>query len=191
MTSSKRDTKRRKGTTSGIKWGKICRRRLAGWRGSSSIWPNPRLRGKVTRVTSMARWRVRRVACEFFWLTWLDSVDDDSPARIIRDDTLLRGGGHKNLYYDAKFGEEHRRRPGFFSGLIEAYVLGLAWVAQYYYQGCPSWSWYVYLLYLLLSLIQNYQVLSLSLCALRLRFCGAYPRHLCWIQSLWAIQAFG
>lgn len=70
-------------------------------------------------------------------------VDDDSPVRIIRDDTLLHGGGHKNLYYDAKFGEEHRRDSTFFPSLIESYVLGLAWVAQYYYQGCPSWSWYV------------------------------------------------
>ncbi len=31
---------------------------------------------------------------------------------------------------------------GFRNNVAKAYVEGLAWVLRYYFQGCPSWTWY-------------------------------------------------
>lgn len=33
-------------------------------------------------------------------------------------------------------------RKGFRNNVAKAYVEGLAWVLRYYFQGCPSWTWY-------------------------------------------------
>lgn len=33
-------------------------------------------------------------------------------------------------------------REGFRNNVAKAYVEGLAWVLRYYFQGCPSWTWY-------------------------------------------------
>lgn len=35
-----------------------------------------------------------------------------------------------------------REREGFRDNVAMAYVEGLAWVLRYYFQGCPSWTWY-------------------------------------------------
>ncbi|XP_065051602.1 5'-3' exoribonuclease 2-like [Rhopilema esculentum] len=69
--------------------------------------------------------------------------EDEEPA----DDVRLWEDGWRERYYLQKFGvstelsgyktyEEFRKEVGW------AYVRGLCWVLQYYYQGCPSWKWY-------------------------------------------------
>lgn len=52
--------------------------------------------------------------------------------------------GWRDRYYLAKMGldrhrAEHRKA---LDALFKCYTEGLAWVFQYYYQGCASWSWY-------------------------------------------------
>jgi 5'-3' exoribonuclease 2 len=58
------------------------------------------------------------------------------------DDVRLGEPGWKERYYSKKFriqkeetSEEKRR-------VVQSYVEGLMWVMKYYYEGCPSWSWY-------------------------------------------------
>jgi 5'-3' exoribonuclease 2 len=57
--------------------------------------------------------------------------------------TLLRlwEAGYKERYYEQKFGVklddvEFRR------ACAKSYVEGLSWVLAYYYNGCPSWTWF-------------------------------------------------
>ncbi|KAI9814878.1 MAG: 5'-3' exoribonuclease 2 [Phylliscum demangeonii] len=62
---------------------------------------------------------------------------DDSTADTVR----LWEEGYADRYYEQKFGVdpqdiEFRRK------VSRAYVEGLAWVLLYYFQGCPSWTWY-------------------------------------------------
>lgn len=57
------------------------------------------------------------------------------------DNVRLWEDGYQDRYYQQKFGKD----PGdieFRHGVARAYVEGLAWVLQYYFQGCPSWEWY-------------------------------------------------
>ncbi|KAH7726865.1 5'-3' exoribonuclease 2 [Aphelenchoides avenae] len=66
-----------------------------------------------------------------------DSDSEEEPA----DDIRLYQEGWKNRYYQAKFGvsesdAEFRRK------VAHAYVEGIIWTYQYYYRGCPSWTWY-------------------------------------------------
>ncbi|KAG6866523.1 hypothetical protein C0991_003067 [Blastosporella zonata] len=49
--------------------------------------------------------------------------------------------GYKERYYRQKFGVELTDTE-FRKGVTKAYVEGLSWVLQYYYQGTPSWQWY-------------------------------------------------
>ena len=53
--------------------------------------------------------------------------------------------GWKQKYYWSKlsftFDDISERRDGF-RKFIQSYVEGLCWVLLYYYDGCPSWSWY-------------------------------------------------
>ncbi|KAI9835377.1 MAG: 5'-3' exoribonuclease 2 [Thelocarpon superellum] len=57
------------------------------------------------------------------------------------DDVRLWEVGYADRYYERKFHAdphdiEFRHR------VARAYVEGLAWVLLYYFQGCPSWTWY-------------------------------------------------
>lgn len=49
--------------------------------------------------------------------------------------------GWKKRYYSEKFKKESLD-PNFKKKLTLSYVKGLCWVLLYYYQGCPSWSWF-------------------------------------------------
>lgn len=47
----------------------------------------------------------------------------------------------KNIYYLSKFNikpEEKERKDE----IVQYYIQGLMWVLDYYYRGCPSWSWF-------------------------------------------------
>lgn len=68
--------------------------------------------------------------------TPVDATADgpDDPVRLWEE-------GYQDRYYQLKF----HRSPGdieFRREVAYAYVEGLAWVLQYYFQGCPSWDWY-------------------------------------------------
>ncbi|XP_065556350.1 5'-3' exoribonuclease 2 homolog [Artemia franciscana] len=57
------------------------------------------------------------------------------------DEVRLWEDGFKDRYYESKFhvlpdNLDFREHVG------HEYLLGLAWVLQYYYQGCPSWEWF-------------------------------------------------
>lgn len=64
--------------------------------------------------------------------------DPDEPAE---DTVKLWEEGYADRYYEQKFKKapsdvEFRHQVG------RDYVIGLAWVLLYYFQGCPSWTWY-------------------------------------------------
>ncbi|KAM3487128.1 hypothetical protein MY3957_009581 [Beauveria namnaoensis] len=64
----------------------------------------------------------------------------DKP-ETLADPVRLWEDGYADRYYQLKF----HRDPGdisFRTHVAHAYVEGLAWVLQYYFQGCPSWEWY-------------------------------------------------
>ena len=70
------------------------------------------------------------------------------------DSVRLWEPGHKERYYEQKFGVDYHNdvefRKTYFSSLVllilaslvQKYVEGFCWVLLYYYQGCPSWTWY-------------------------------------------------
>ena len=63
--------------------------------------------------------------------------DDELPPDTVR----LWEPGYADRYYEQKFGvspddKEFRRK------VARSYAEGLAWVLLYYFQGCPSWTWY-------------------------------------------------
>ena len=63
--------------------------------------------------------------------------DDDLP----EDTVKLWEPGYADRYYEQKFGvspSDHEFRHK----VARAYAEGLAWVLRYYFQGCPSWTWY-------------------------------------------------
>jgi 5'-3' exoribonuclease 2 len=59
------------------------------------------------------------------------------PPPVPHDEIRFHEAGAKERYYRAKLHDE-----SLVAGVVRAYVQGLAWVMRYYYQGCPSWSWY-------------------------------------------------
>ncbi|CAJ0954862.1 unnamed protein product, partial [Mesorhabditis belari] len=66
-----------------------------------------------------------------------EEEEETEPADEIR----LYESGWKDRYYRAKFdvgGDDYDFRKK----VAWAYVEGLCWVLQYYYQGCASWDWY-------------------------------------------------
>lgn len=73
-----------------------------------------------------------------------DSQGSATPAEnpdVPADPVRLWEDGYADRYYQLKF----HRDPGdisFRKQVAHAYVEGLAWVLQYYFQGCPSWEWY-------------------------------------------------
>ncbi|KAJ5082379.1 5'-3' exoribonuclease 2 [Penicillium argentinense] len=63
--------------------------------------------------------------------------EDELPEDTVR----LWEPGYADRYYEQKFGvdpEDHEFRHK----VARAYAEGLAWVLLYYFQGCPSWTWY-------------------------------------------------
>ncbi|ATY67077.1 5 -3 exoribonuclease Dhp1 [Cordyceps militaris] len=86
-------------------------------------------------------------------LSAVESVEDSTPnesqgttnpanvSEAPADPVRLWEDGYADRYYQLKF----HRDPGdiaFRKHVAHAYVEGLAWVLQYYFQGCPSWEWY-------------------------------------------------
>lgn len=50
--------------------------------------------------------------------------------------------GWKDRYYSDKCKLDDIEGGGGRERLFQTYVEGLCWVMLYYYQGCPSWTWY-------------------------------------------------
>ena len=61
------------------------------------------------------------------------------------DEVKLWEPGAKGRYYQAKFGIDvcdTETSVKAIDGIVKAYMEGLCWVMQYYYQGVPSWKWF-------------------------------------------------
>lgn len=59
------------------------------------------------------------------------------------DTVRLGEGPHwKQRYYFEKFKVKQDDLVDFLQRIRKAYVEGLCWVLVYYYQGCPSWTWF-------------------------------------------------
>lgn len=65
-------------------------------------------------------------------------TDPDEPPP---DNVRLWEEGYADRYYEHKFHVDPKD-IGFRNKVARAYVEGLAWVLLYYFQGCPSWTWY-------------------------------------------------
>ena len=60
----------------------------------------------------------------------------------IPEDTIkLWEEGYSDRYYEQKFKVDPKNLE-FRHKVARAYAEGLAWVLLYYFQGCPSWTWY-------------------------------------------------
>ncbi|MCJ1353283.1 MAG: 5'-3' exoribonuclease 2 [Icmadophila ericetorum] len=57
------------------------------------------------------------------------------------DNVRLWEEGYADRYYEQKF-KVDPKDIAFRNQVAKAYVEGLAWVLLYYFQGCPSWTWY-------------------------------------------------
>lgn len=57
------------------------------------------------------------------------------------DSVRLWEEGYADRYYEQKFHVDPKDIE-FRHKVARSYVEGLAWVLQYYYQGCPSWEWF-------------------------------------------------
>lgn len=62
---------------------------------------------------------------------------DDMPPDTVR----LWEDGYSERYYEQKFHVDPHDME-FRHKVARAYAEGLAWVLLYYFQGCPSWTWY-------------------------------------------------
>lgn len=62
---------------------------------------------------------------------------DELPPDTVR----LWEEGYADRYYEQKF-KVDPQDIAFRNSVARAYVEGLAWVLLYYFQGCPSWTWY-------------------------------------------------
>ncbi len=65
-------------------------------------------------------------------------LDPDDPPP---DNVRLWEEGYADRYYERKFNVVPKD-TAFRHKVAQAYVEGLAWVLLYYFQGCPSWTWY-------------------------------------------------
>ena len=64
-------------------------------------------------------------------------TESDGPQDMVR----LWEEGYAERYYEQKFGVDPQDFA-FRRKVAHAYAEGLAWVLLYYFQGCPSWTWY-------------------------------------------------
>ena len=65
------------------------------------------------------------------------SKEDELPPDTVR----LWEPGYADRYYEQKFGVDPANLE-FRREVARAYTEGLCWVLLYYFQGCPSWTWY-------------------------------------------------
>ncbi|KAJ5961188.1 5'-3' exoribonuclease 2 [Penicillium vulpinum] len=69
-------------------------------------------------------------------------VADKPKQDEIQEDTVkLWEPGYADRYYEQKFGVDPKDLE-FRHQVAREYAIGLCWVLQYYFQGCPSWTWY-------------------------------------------------
>lgn len=79
--------------------------------------------------------------------TDLKASEPTTPAKAKEDETeqedtvRMWEPGYNARYYDQKFGVDPSNKE-FRHQVARDYVEGLAWVLLYYFQGCPSWTWY-------------------------------------------------
>ena len=59
----------------------------------------------------------------------------------VEDTVQLWTPGYRERYYQQKFGVSLADKE-FQRSVVKSYMEGLSWVLAYYYQGCPSWTWY-------------------------------------------------
>lgn len=64
-------------------------------------------------------------------------ANDEPPPDTVR----LWEDGYADRYYEQKF-KVDPKDIAFRNQVAKDYVEGLAWVLLYYFQGCPSWTWY-------------------------------------------------
>ncbi|KAL8835592.1 MAG: hypothetical protein Q9176_006806 [Flavoplaca citrina] len=71
-----------------------------------------------------------------------DSVTKTAdPDDLPPDNVRLWETGYADRYYENKF-KIDPKDVAFRNEVARAYTEGLAWVLLYYFQGCPSWTWY-------------------------------------------------
>lgn len=63
------------------------------------------------------------------------------PVEESGDTVKLWEPGYRDRYYEQKFNKPSSDSR-FRNEVANAYVEGLCWVLLYYFQGCPSWTWY-------------------------------------------------
>ncbi|KAL8854753.1 MAG: hypothetical protein Q9221_000536 [Calogaya cf. arnoldii] len=63
------------------------------------------------------------------------------PDALPPDNVRLWETGYADRYYENKF-KVDPKDIAFRNEVARAYTEGLAWVLLYYFQGCPSWTWY-------------------------------------------------
>ncbi|MCJ1284596.1 5'-3' exoribonuclease 2 [Xylographa opegraphella] len=73
--------------------------------------------------------------------TPIDATSKKEDVELPPDNVRLWEEGYADRYYEKKFGADPKD-IGFRNEVARAYVEGLAWVLLYYFQGCPSWTWY-------------------------------------------------
>lgn len=93
----------------------------------------------------------------------LKPIDEDDLDKMPLIEAEFRQ--HKNYYYREKmridFKSSSELKP-----LVEEYIIALQWILRYYYQSCPSWSWFYprhYAPYL--SDLKNFQDLKIDFVA--------------------------
>ncbi|XP_023232029.1 5'-3' exoribonuclease 2-like, partial [Centruroides sculpturatus] len=69
------------------------------------------------------------------------SDDDSDEEEVPYDPVRLWEPGWKDRYYSQKF-QVSPENIKFRQDVAQEYVKGLCWVLKYYYQGCPSWTWF-------------------------------------------------
>jgi len=57
---------------------------------------------------------------------------------------LWEEGWHER-YYKSKFNVDKDHLDNYRKQVVEHYVQGVCWVLEYYYQGVPSWDWYLFM----------------------------------------------
>ena len=62
--------------------------------------------------------------------------------KTVQDPVRLHESGWKKRYYEDHHKKEDIEKNGGLKRMCVTYVQGLCWVLKYYFQGCPSWSWY-------------------------------------------------
>ncbi|KAJ4518973.1 5'-3' exoribonuclease 2 [Exophiala dermatitidis] len=74
-------------------------------------------------------------------LTKTDTNEEPPPVDPDLDTVRLWEPGYADRYYEQKF-HVSPNDIEFRHKVARAYVEGLCWVLLYYFQGCPSWTWY-------------------------------------------------